>query len=98
MLAFLRYRVSARSTADGIADDPQVPLQLLVFAAEAGFTTLPCVCEVLSWPEPTPQQRAGLIGMYGAYLALSVFMGVDMYGRLSSIIARQAAPTGKKSQ
>ena len=47
--------------------------------------------EMLSWEELTPVQRGlqGLAGMYGGYLALSVFMAVDAYARLDQILSRE---------
>ncbi|KAH7120944.1 integral membrane protein-like protein [Dendryphion nanum] len=69
---------------------PRLPLALFFFSLEVSITTVTCMAEMLSWEELTPQQRGlqGLGGMYGGYLALAVFMGVDAWARLDQVICR----------
>ncbi|OAG01550.1 uncharacterized protein CC84DRAFT_1167755 [Paraphaeosphaeria sporulosa] len=78
-----------------IRNDPRIPLALLVFALETSITTITCLAEMLSWDELTPLQRGvqGLGGMYGAYLAVGVFMAVDCYARLDRILSKQKGIT-----
>lgn len=58
------------------------------------------MAEMLSWEELSATQRGvqGLGGMYGAYLALGVFMAVDSYARLDKIISKEKniEPVSKK--
>ncbi|KAI9756652.1 MAG: sterol homeostasis protein [Chaenotheca gracillima] len=66
-----------------IRDDHRVPLQLLLFAAEAGLTTLTCVAEMLSWTHINADGKWKLAGVYVPYLALALLMGSDMYLRIT---------------
>lgn len=79
-----------------LRDDPQVPVQLLVFALEAALTTVPCLAEVVSWAELSGEERGRLLGMYGAYLAVSVGMGVDCFLRIRSVLGRAGVVDAKK--
>jgi hypothetical protein len=51
-------------------DDPKVPLQLLIFAMQAGLTTLTCIAEYLGWENFTVEQKCWLGTLYVPYLAL----------------------------
>ena len=82
-----------------LRDDPKVPLHLLVFALEAGLTTLTCIADYLSWSGYSNNEKIELGKLYVPYLALAVFMGLDMFYRLSKIISRSdKAAIGKKAQ
>lgn len=52
------------------ADDPVVPLHLLVFAVQTGVTTLTCVADMMSWTAVTRGEKWALGALYGPYLAL----------------------------
>jgi hypothetical protein len=77
-------------------NDPRIPLALLVFGLETSMTTLVCLAEMLSWDELSAVQKGvgGLGGMYGAYLAVGVFMAVDCYGRVDRVVSRQKGLVG----
>lgn len=94
-------------------DDPKVPLHLLVYAVQTAITTMTCIADFLSWSDYQDTQKLELAKLYVPYLALcksivplqrfvltssqAVFMGVDMFGRLSrSIDVRRLKP--EKSQ
>ncbi|KZF25383.1 hypothetical protein L228DRAFT_280624 [Xylona heveae TC161] len=66
-------------------DDPKIPLHLLIFALEAGMTTMTCIADYLSW-DISRQEKIDLGFLYVPYLALAVFMGIDMFCRLNSQI------------
>ncbi|KAK6428066.1 hypothetical protein LTR95_015796 [Oleoguttula sp. CCFEE 5521] len=86
-------------------DDPKVPLHLLVYAVQTVITTATCIADFLSWSDYENQQKVELMKLYVPYLALcgyalthfatvtdrnaAVFMGVDMFGRLSQSIDRR---------
>jgi hypothetical protein len=50
-----------------------VPANLLVFALQAGITTLTCLAEVSSWTVIGSAQRQALYQLYVPYLALCKF-------------------------
>ena len=52
------------------ADDPLIPLHLLVFAVQTGVTTLTCVADMMSWTAVTRGEKWALGALYGPYLAL----------------------------
>jgi hypothetical protein len=80
-----------------LRDDPKVPLHLLIFSLEAGLTTLTCIADYLSWGGYSNNEKVELSKLYVPYLALAVFMGLDMFYRLSHMISR-AGKTAKKVQ
>ncbi|KAL8653180.1 MAG: hypothetical protein Q9210_002253 [Variospora velana] len=61
---------------------PLVPVHLLVYAVQTAVTTVTCIAEYLSWTHLSTGDKVNLGYLYVPYLALSVFMGVDMFGRL----------------
>ncbi|PSS25507.1 hypothetical protein M430DRAFT_47954 [Amorphotheca resinae ATCC 22711] len=71
-------------------NSPKVPLVLLPFSCLIFITTLTCMIEYSFWSVPL-QQKLDLSTLYGPYLALSAFMGIDMYGRISGVIDGAAA-------
>jgi hypothetical protein len=82
-----------------LRDDPKVPLHLLIFALEAGLTTLTCIADYLSWSGYSNNEKIELSKLYVPYLALAVFMGLDMFYRLSKMISKSdKAAIGKKVQ
>ncbi|KAF1982689.1 hypothetical protein K402DRAFT_362573 [Aulographum hederae CBS 113979] len=66
-----------------LRDDTKLPLHLLVFACQTALTTLTCIAEAMSWEGFTSEDKLNLASLYVPYFALAVFMGVDMFGRLS---------------
>ncbi|KAI4229215.1 MAG: hypothetical protein L6R36_001064 [Xanthoria steineri] len=61
---------------------PLLPVHLLVYAVQTAITTLTCIAEYLSWTHLSVSEKINLGYLYVPYLGLSVFMGVDMFGRL----------------
>lgn len=57
------------------ADDPVVPLHLLVLAVQMGVTTLTCVADMMSWTAVTRGEKWALGALYGPYLALGESSG-----------------------
>lgn len=81
------------------ADDPKVPLHLLVYACQTGFTTLTCIADYLGWTDYSNEQKLALSYLYMPYLAVSVFMGLDMFARLSKRLSENGnAAEAKKLQ
>ncbi|KAI5366394.1 Putative sigma intracellular receptor 2, EXPERA domain-containing protein [Septoria linicola] len=80
----LIYHVPVSIWAVGglLRDDPKVPLHLLVYAIQTAVTTATCIADYLSWSGHSTAEKIELGKLYVPYLALSVFMGLDMYGRL----------------
>lgn len=68
-----------------LRDDPKLPLHLLIYAVQTGLTTATCISEALSWDTLSAGEKLSLVGgLYTPYLLVSVFMGVDMWVRLSA--------------
>lgn len=53
-----------------IADDPIVPLHLLIFAIETTITTLTSTMEMLSWDGYSAEEQTRLCALYLPYLGL----------------------------
>lgn len=53
-----------------MADDPKVPIHLLMYACQTGITTMTCIAEYLSWESFTNEQKLSLSSLYVPYLAL----------------------------
>ena len=53
-----------------LADDPLLPLHLLVFAVQTAVTTLTCVADMVSWTMISWEEKSALGWLYGPYLAL----------------------------
>jgi len=66
-------------------NDPLVPVHLLIYSVQTAMTTLTCIVDFLSWDVET-KVKADLGGLYGPYLAFSLVMGHDMFGRLKAKI------------
>ncbi|KAM0718538.1 hypothetical protein Q7P37_005608 [Cladosporium fusiforme] len=82
-----------------LRDDPKVPVQLLVYAVQTAVTTATCIADYMSWSDFQNAQKMELGKLYVPYLALSVFMAVDMLGRLNDAVGqRQVTRGGKKAQ
>lgn len=64
------------------AQNPMLPVHLLIYATQTAITTITCIAEYLSWTHLTVADKLNLGALYVPYLGLSVFMGVDMFGRL----------------
>ncbi|KAF2484965.1 transmembrane protein 6/97 [Neohortaea acidophila] len=79
-----------------LRDDPKLPIHLLVYAVQTAVTTLTCIADYLSWTGFSNAQKIELGKLYVPYLALSVWMGVDMYSRLDKALSRNTATSAKK--
>lgn len=100
-------------------DDPNVPIQLLIYAVQTAVTTATCIADYLSWSNFSNAEKIELGKLYVPYLALctsiygalaipisveecadllvAVFMGVDMWARLSAAISRSPGTSSKKT-
>lgn len=74
-----------------------MPVHLLAYAVQTAITTATCIADYLSWSGFSNAEKIELGKLYVPYLALSVFMGVDMYGRLGATLSRKASSGSKKS-
>lgn len=52
------------------ADDPKVPVHLLVYAVQTAITTATCIADYLSWSDFQNSQKIELGKLYVPYLAL----------------------------
>ncbi|KIW06002.1 hypothetical protein, variant 1 [Verruconis gallopava] len=86
MEAVYHLPISAWAVYGLLTDAPLVPLHLLIYAVQTGVTTATCIAEALSWQGLSGSEKNALMGLYLPYLAVSIFMGIDMFMRLSSII------------
>ncbi|KAJ9620639.1 hypothetical protein H2203_007848 [Taxawa tesnikishii (nom. ined.)] len=95
----LLYHVPVSAWAIGalLRDDPRLPIHLLVFAVQTGMTTLTCIADYLSWSDYQNQDKIELGKLYVPYLALAVFMGVDMFGRLNAMLSKRGIESAKKT-
>ncbi|KAK4983914.1 hypothetical protein LTR66_008669 [Elasticomyces elasticus] len=59
------------------------------------MTTLTCIADYLSWTGFSNVEKIELGKLYVPYLALSIFMGVDMFARLERRISRASAARAK---
>ncbi|EMC93208.1 hypothetical protein BAUCODRAFT_230797 [Baudoinia panamericana UAMH 10762] len=81
-----------------LRDDSKLPIHLLIFAVQTAITTSTCIADYLSWSTISSAQKVELGKLYVPYLALSVFMGVDMYARLNAALGpRITSNAGKKA-
>ncbi|EMF10635.1 uncharacterized protein SEPMUDRAFT_165285 [Sphaerulina musiva SO2202] len=67
-----------------LRDDPRVPGHLLAYAMQTAVTTATCIADFLSWEDLSGKEKVELGKLYVPYLAVSVFMGLDMLGRLNA--------------
>ncbi|KAL4784099.1 transmembrane protein 6/97 [Aspergillus varians] len=65
-----------------LADDPLVPVHLLVFGFQSFLTSWTCLCEVWAWEDRTVAEKQNLTTLYGPYVALGAFMTLDMFWRI----------------
>ncbi|KAI9746955.1 MAG: hypothetical protein M1815_004832 [Lichina confinis] len=76
----------------------QLPLSiwaLLIYSVVITVTTTTCLLEMYSWDDVSQYHKKKLLGLYGPYLALAVFMGIDMHARISTrLAAREKAASG----
>ncbi|KXL44651.1 hypothetical protein M433DRAFT_155571 [Acidomyces richmondensis BFW] len=79
-----------------IRNDPKVPINLLIYAIQTAITTSTCIADYLSWSDFSNSEKFELGKLYVPYLALSLFMGVDMYGRLNVLLGREVVEGRKK--
>ncbi|KAL1301996.1 hypothetical protein AAFC00_002450 [Neodothiora populina] len=76
-----------------LRNDPLVPVHLLVYATQTAITTITCIADYMSWTVVSDVEKLELGKLYVPYLMLSIFMGVDMFGRLC---ARLTPANGKR--
>lgn len=74
----LRLRVVETTLTFRRADDPRVPVQLLVFATQTAITTSTCIADYMSWTGFSSEQKLELGKLYVPYLALCKF-GFALY-------------------
>ena len=55
------------------ADDPLVPLHLLIWSIETSLTTLVCVVDILNWPGYSREEVLALQQLYVPYFLLGKF-------------------------
>ncbi|KAH8804903.1 integral membrane protein-like protein [Xylogone sp. PMI_703] len=72
-----------------VNDSPKTPILLLIYAVQTFVTTATCIADYVTW-DLTFDEKMNLTTLYGPYLALSLFMGVDMYFRLVSLVSKGA--------
>lgn len=58
------------TSADLPPDNPQIPVQLVIFAVQTAVTTLTCTVEMLSWKGYSRAEQLRLCGLYVPYLLL----------------------------
>ncbi|RMY04258.1 hypothetical protein D0868_07042 [Hortaea werneckii] len=92
----LMWNAWRKSSSLLILGDPKVPAHLLVFAVQTALTTSTCIADYLSWSEYSNAEKIELGKLYVPYLALSVFMGVDMWTRLIKSIGGPSKAGRKK--
>ncbi|KAK3109879.1 hypothetical protein LTR53_016410 [Teratosphaeriaceae sp. CCFEE 6253] len=95
----LLYHVPVSVWAIGaiLRDDPRLPIHLLVFATQTAITTSTCIADYLSWSGYSSAEKLELGKLYVPYLALSIFMGVDMYARLTGSLTKRMTAAEKKA-
>ncbi|KAK3066545.1 hypothetical protein LTR53_017062 [Teratosphaeriaceae sp. CCFEE 6253] len=95
----LLYHVPVSVWAIGaiLRDDPRLPIHLLVFATQTAITTSTCIADYLSWSGYSSAEKLELGKLYVPYLALSIFMGVDMYARLTGSLTKRMTVAEKKA-
>ncbi|KAH9824503.1 putative membrane protein [Teratosphaeria destructans] len=79
-----------------LRDDPRLPIHLLVYAVQTAITTSTCISDYLGWDDFSNAEKIELGKLYVPYLAVSVFMGVDMYARLTSRLGGGSMSSQKK--
>lgn len=77
-----------------LRNDPRVPLQLLIYSVVVTVTTATCLLDMYSWDDVSQDHKKKLLGLYGPYLALAIFMGTDMYARISRRLAVRETAAG----
>ncbi|EME43808.1 hypothetical protein DOTSEDRAFT_151328 [Dothistroma septosporum NZE10] len=97
MELFYHVPLSVWAVGALLRDDPKVPVHLLAYAVQTAITTATCIADYLSWNSVSNAEKIELGKLYVPYLALSVFMGVDMYGRLSAKLSGTNTLRSKKS-
>ena len=60
-----------------LIDDPQVPIQLLMYAVQTAVTTATCIADYLSWDSFSTIEKIELGKLYVPYLALCESSVVD---------------------
>jgi hypothetical protein len=62
--------VYAILTARSNADDPKVPIHLVIYAMQTAITTSTCIADYLSWSNFSSSEKIELGKLYVPYLAL----------------------------
>jgi hypothetical protein len=70
VLGLLYVTLTARSNAD----DPMVPVHLLIYAMQTAITTSTCIADYLSWSNFSSSEKIELGKLYVPYLALCEYL------------------------
>jgi len=82
-----------------LREDLKLPIHLLVYSVQTAVTTATCIAEALDWKVLTFEEKLSLAGgLYTPYLAVAVFMGIDMWARLDGSIGRLGAGVEEKKR
>lgn len=70
-----------------LRNDPKLPLHLLIFALEAGFTTMTCIADYMSWEGYSFDEKLELGKLYVPYFALgmSLCFSVDIQAAILTV-------------
>ena len=61
-------------TVTSIADDPKIPIHLLIYAMQTAITTSTCIADYMSWSNFSNSQKIELGKLSVPYLALCKFL------------------------
>lgn len=61
-------------TVKSNADDPKVPVHLLIYAMQTAITTSTCIADYLSWSNFSSSEKIELGKLYVPYLALCEYL------------------------
>lgn len=55
------------------ADDPNIPLQLLIFACQTFMSTVTCIAELSRWEHVSMKEKMDLCALYVPYAVIGKF-------------------------
>jgi len=96
MEAFFHVPVSLWSIFGLYYDNPKIPLVLLVYALQTLVTTATCIADYATWTTISFNAKLNLTSLYGPYLALALFMSIDMISRINAVLGEGPAPKAVK--
>ncbi|KAG6988979.1 hypothetical protein G7Y79_00066g094970 [Physcia stellaris] len=88
MEAYYHIPLSIWAIRGLLQDDALIPLHLLIYATQTAVSTCACIADALTWDISTTQ-KISLGQLYVPYLLLSLFMGIDMFGRLQGRLVKE---------